>query len=210
MGLHSAPPTRSRWRRKFLGLPVVAWLVIAVAGAAIAALFAFARTAPDDFTVQAEGNLAAGFVTDVDQLFGDQVLEPGVPISSCVTFTTGDGTAIEQARIFASDYVDNNLGSAINFTIEGDTAAGANGIDPTCAQWDGTFVGVYSGTLDGFATTATDWDSAGPGPFTQTTTTSQMWIARFTLELDAAAAASTVDPADTTQVGFTFEARNAP
>lgn len=210
MGLHSAPPTRSRWRRKVWGLPVVAWLVIAVAGAAIAALFAFARTAPDNFTVQAEGNLSAGFVTDVDQLFGDQLLEAGVPLTSCVVFSSGSATTQEEARIYASDFIEGGLGTAVNFTLRGKSlGSGTAGIDPTCGVFQDAGVLIYDGTLGDFGATATSWDTSPVNVFDQTTDGVRWWAAKFTIELDAAAAASTVDPADTVTSGFTFEARNA-
>jgi hypothetical protein len=54
---HLTPGTGSGWRRRLLGLPLVGWLVLAVAGVALAGFIVLQTTATSTFSATSVGSL---------------------------------------------------------------------------------------------------------------------------------------------------------
>jgi hypothetical protein len=151
---------------------------------------------------------AAGTVVLADDdadtaLFTATGLAPGGTDSRCIAVTS-TGSLPSAVRLYGTGYASsNNLAAHLSVTISQGSGGGAG----SCTGFTplGSGATVYTGTVAGFAATATDY-ATGQGNWTPTGTGSDTRVFRFSYTLDPAT--PNTSQAGTASLGFTWEAQN--
>ena len=197
-----ASALRSRWA------VVVAILGgLAVSGGLVwqASYSAFSATTSNPTNNWASGTVALSDDDSNTALFTASALKPGSTGTKCIAVTSS-GTLASTVKLYGTGAATTNgLSTYVNLTITqgtGGTFANAcSGFTPL-----GTGSSVFSGTLAGFATTATAFAS-GLGTWAPTGTAPETRVFQFVYTLDAAAPNSA--QGGTAALGFTWEAQNS-
>ena len=167
-------------------------------------------------TANAPDAWSAGTVTLTDDdsnvaMFTVTGMKPGSTGTKCIQVTS-NGTLPSTVKLYKSltspTYATTNaLATYINLTVTqgtGGTTANCGGFTPLPSN-----SAVFTGTLAGFASTATDFASGLPatGTWAPTGTGSEARSYQFTYTLDSAAPNTTQN--GTATIGFTWEAQNS-
>jgi hypothetical protein len=154
---------------------------------------AFTRT-----TANTGNSWTAGQVTLTNDsgtaMFTASGLVPGSTDSRCITVTYA-GNVAAAVKLYATNYT-GTLGQYLDLTVQ----MGTGGSFGSCTGFSPSST-VYSGTLDGFRTAATNYNN-GVGSFSAPSGTSRVYRFTYTLQNDDAAAGQTAT------CGFTWEAQN--
>ena len=189
---------------------LVGWSSIPVALVGSAALVWHASySAFTATTSNPTNNWAAGTVALSDDdantaMFTASNLKPGSTGTKCIAVTS-TGSLPSAVKLYGTTFSQTKaLAANINITVE----EGNGGSSTSCAGFTPLVTGgtVYSGTLDGFATTKTNY-SSGVGSWAPTGSASETRSYRFIYTLST----STPDSAQggTAALGFTWEAQNS-
>ena len=127
-------------------------------------------------------------------MFTASGLVPGSTDSRCITVTY-TGNVAAGVKLYATNYT-GTLGQYLNLTVE----MGTGGSFGSCTGFSPTGT-VYTGTLDGFRTAATNYTN-GVGAVAASNGTARVYKFTYTLQNDDAAAGLT------STCGFTWEAQN--
>ena len=189
---------------------VAAGLASVVGGVAISATLVWhaSYSAFSATTSNPTNNWSAGTVnlTDDDSntaMFTASGLTPGSTGTKCIAVTS-NGTVASAVKLYGTGAATTNaLSSSLNLTI----TQGTGGNFGSCSGFTplGTGSSVYSGTLAGFASTATSYAN-GLGTWAPTGSGSETRVFQFSYTLDVNAP-NTVQ-GGTASIGFTWEAQN--
>jgi len=191
--------------------PARGWVVGARIATPLAALLlvgflvmGVSRAAFFDTTSNDSNSFAAGTVVLVDDdtgsaMFNASGMTPGDSATECITVTYNGSITPSDVVLYvtAGDLTGTGLDDYLNLTID----RGTGGSFGDCTGFSST-ASVYSGTLDGFAGTSTDFAS-GAGSWTATST-GDAFTYQFTVTLQDDNAAQGLDAS----VNFTWEAQN--
>lgn len=203
---NSSARRRPRLRHaRLFGIVAVLAGVLGSAGAVWQASYsAFSST-----TVNPGNNWSAGTVALSDDdnntaLFTATNLKPGSTGTKCIAVTSTGSLASTVKLYGTNSSTTNALSSSLNLTITQGTGGGFG----SCTGYSPLATGssVYSGTVAGFASSATSF-ATGLGSWAPTGTASETRVFQFTYTLDAAAP-NTVQ-GGTAAIGFTWEAQNS-
>lgn len=182
----------------------VAGLIVSAAVIWQASYSSFSST-----TSNPTNNWSAGTVVLSDDdsdtaLFNAANLKPGATGSKCIAVAS-NGSLASTVKLYGTGAATTNgLSTYLNLTVTQGTGGGFG----TCTGFTplGTGASVYSGTVAGFATAATDF-ATGLGSWAPSGTGTESRTFRFVYTLDAATP-NTVQ-AGTATIGFTWEAQNS-
>jgi hypothetical protein len=207
-----APVGGSAMRRRTSYLVLLRYLAVpaGVVGSALMVLqtsnAAFVAT-----TANPTSNWTAGSVALVDDdtntaLFTATALKPGSTGTKCIVVSY-NGTVASAVKMYGTSYAQTNaLGANLDLVIdEGTGSATFAGSGPTSCTGFTLGANIYTGTVDGFATTKTAFAS-GVGSFAPTGSgQAKIFRVQYTLK---AAAPNTVQ-SGTAAMGFTWEAQSS-
>lgn len=160
-------------------------------------------------TTNPSSNWSAGTValTDDDSntaLFNASNLTPGATGTKCIAVTS-TGSAASAVKLYGTNpSTTKNLSKYINLTI----TQGTGGTFGSCTGFNKLASGsnVFSGTLEAFGTTKTDYTS-GAGDWAPTGSASDTRVYQITYTLDAAT--PNTSQGGTAGLGLTWEAQNS-
>lgn len=191
IGKHAEGVRGRGWRRKFLGTPIVVWLLIAMMGTALALLISTKQTANEAFQAKAIGTVNIGNM-ETDGIIGswaDQVsIEPGDSKAQCfaVTLTSPQpGDALKMYGGTVSGALADHLRlRLVRFNDSSGMAAGLLPGAPSCAA--GTQTTLFEDvTLNQFKTTYANYASG----LELTSGRAYMWVVYLPPEADGTAIA---------------------
>lgn len=196
-------PTRSRARLIGFGA-----LLAGLAGSALivwqASYSAFSATTSNPTNNWSAGTVALSDDDSNTAMFTASGLKPGSTGTKCIAVTS-TGTLPSAVKLYGTSYSGTNvLSQNINLTVVQGTGGGfasCTGFTPL-----GTGATVYSGTLAGFASAATNFGS-GLGTWAPTGTGSETRSFQFTYTVDPAT--PNTAQGGTAAIGFTWEAQNS-
>jgi hypothetical protein len=183
----------------------------AVAGVAASAVVvwhssysAFSATTENPTNSWAAGTVVLSDDDTATAMFTASNLEPTSTSSHCITVTS-TGTLPSTVKLYGTTpTTTNGLSSYVNLTI----TQGTGGAFSNCSGFVplGTDATVYTGTLAGFGSSATDF-ATGLGTWAPTGSGSETRVFQFTYTIDPAIPNSA--QGGTAAVGFTWEAQNS-
>lgn len=200
--------TATRPRRRHARL-LTAGVVIAGLGASAAIVWQASYSAFSATTANPANNWSAGTVALSNDgsntaMFTATNLKPGSTDTKCIAVTSTGSLASAVKLYGTNSSTTNALSSSINLTITQGNGGGSTGCTGFTPLSSGS--SVYSGTLAGFASTATNY-ATGLGSWTPTGSASDTRVYQFTYTLDAATPNSA--QGGTAAIGFTWEAQNS-
>lgn len=193
------PNTPVTWPRSAVAAAIVtAGLCLSAATVWHASTAAFNATTTSGSNSWTTGTVALADDDAGAAMFSATGMVPGSTGTRCITVTYGGDVASTVRLYGSSPSTTNALASSINLTVEegtGGSFASCTGFTPSSA--------IYTGTVDGFATTKTAFAS-GIGSFAPDTV-GQSMVYRFTWTLDAATPGSAMG--GTAALGFVWESQ---
>lgn len=197
-----ASALRSRWTAL---AAILAGLMVSGGVVWEASYSAFSATTTSPTSNWSSGTVALSDDDSNTALFTASNLKPGSTGSKCIAVTS-TGSLPSTVKLYGTGAATTNaLSTYVNLTITqgtgGTFAGGCTGFTPL-----GTGSSVYSGTLAGFASTATGFAS-GLGTWAPTGSGSETRVFQLSYTLDPAVPNSA--QAGTAALGFTWEAQNS-
>ncbi len=185
--------------------PGIALLIPLALLASSAVVYQASNAAFSDTTSNGANNWAAGSVEISDDdansaLVSVSGLVPSDTASKClnVSYT---GSLASAVRLYATGYSDSGLGQYLTITVEEGTGA-SGGATLSCSGFTGG-TSLYTGTLDGFATTRASY-ATGVSTWAPTGASTEVKSYRLTWTVQDDNNAN----GTSTQVSLTWEARN--
>ena len=155
---------RTTHRRRWLGVPLIAWLVIAMAGVALAAWLVTRTTATSTFSAQGAGTLSIGDAATVP-LFTFANISPGDTQTKCLQAEWQQVPTGGVLKMFAgpSTPADTGLQNHLLLTIHAGTmATNGTGIQAGCTGFTPGASPLYSGTLAAYKSSRLAFASGDP------------------------------------------------
>jgi hypothetical protein len=195
-----------RKHAKLIGIGALAAGVLA-SGAIVwqASYSAFSATTSNPTNNWSAGTVALSDDDSSVAMFTATNLKPGSTGQKCIAVTS-TGSLASAVKLYGTSYTTTNaLASSLNLTV---TQGTGGGFSAGCSGFTalGTGSSVYSGTVAGFAGSATSF-ATGLGSWAPTGTGSETRVFQFTYTLDAAT--PNTAQGGTAAVGFTWEAQNS-
>ncbi|MDQ6642585.1 MAG: CalY family protein [Actinomycetota bacterium] len=195
-----------RSNKKRLAVAAAIPVAVVVSGALVwqSTYSAFSATTQNPTNNWASGTVALSDDDSNTAMFAAANLKPGQTGQKCIAVTS-TGTLPAAVKLYGTSYAQTKaLGANLNLTVEegtGATFSSCTGFTPIAS---GSM--IYTGTLDGFGTTKTNYAS-GAGVWTPTGSASETRVYRITYTLSN----TTPDTSQggTAQVGFTWESQNS-
>lgn len=199
----SLRPSRS-WTRLVGVSSAVAGVAASAAVVWHASYSAFSATTSNPTNNWAAGNLALSDDDSNTAMFNASNIKPTSTGTKCIAVTSTGSLASTVKLYGTSAGTTNGLANSLNLTITQGTGGGfgsCTGFAPL-----GSGATVYSGTVQAFGATATNF-SSGLGTWAPTGTGSETRVFQFTWTLDP----NTPNTAQsgTATIGFTWEAQNS-
>ncbi|CAN5234121.1 hypothetical protein BH11ACT2_BH11ACT2_06200 [soil metagenome] len=192
------------------GMRVASWIAIPAALVASGVVVSAASySAFSSVSENPASNWATGSVSLTDDdagvaMFSATGLKPGSTGTKCIAVTS-TGSLASAVKLYGTGAATtNSLSSYVNLVI----TQGTGGSFGSCTGFAALASGsaVFSGTLAGLATTATNY-STGLGAWAPTGATSETRVYRFVYTVDAAAPNTT--QSSTATISFAWEAQNS-
>ncbi len=195
-----------RKHAKLIGIGALAAGVLA-SGAIVwqASYSAFSATTSNPTNNWSAGTVALSDDDSNVAMFTATNLKPGSTGQKCIAVTS-TGSLASAVKLYGTSYTTtNSLAASLNLTV---TQGTGGGFSAGCSGFTalGTGSSVYSGTVAGFAGSATNF-ATGLGSWAPTGTGSETRVFQFTYTLDPAT--PNTAQGGTAAVGFTWEAQNS-
>jgi hypothetical protein len=192
---------------------IAAWIAIPAALVAsgivvsTASYSAFSSTTSNPTSNWTSGNVALTNDQPTTALFNATALKPGSTGSNCLTVLS-TGSLPATVKVYGTGASTSNvLATSMNLTVEQGTGGG-NG---SCTNFVPAGSPIYTGTLAGFGTSATNfstgagsWTTVGVPVSANPTPETKVYRVTYTLPTNAPSTAQGL----TASVGFTWEAQN--
>jgi hypothetical protein len=200
----SARRPRIRHTRLFAVATVAAGLVGSAALVWQASYSAFSSTASNPTNNWSAGTVALADDDSNTAMFTAANLKPGSTGTKCIAVTS-TGSLASTVKLYGTNpATTNGLSASLNLTITQGTGGGfgsCTGFTPL-----GTGASVYTGTLAGFGSSATNF-ATGLGTWAPTGSGSETRVFQLSYTLDPATPNSA--QGGTASIGFTWEAQNS-
>ncbi|GGB14988.1 hypothetical protein GCM10011492_00830 [Flexivirga endophytica] len=202
--MSSSTTTRRRNARLLTAGAIVAGLAASAAIVWQASYSAFSAQTSNPSSNWTAGTVALSDDDTSSAMFNATGLKPGSTGTKCIAVTSTGSLASAVKLYGTTPSTTNALASSINLTIAQGTGGGFGSCTGFTALASGAT--VYSGTLDTFGKTATNY-ATGLGTWAPTGSASDTRVYQITYTLDPAAPNSV--QGGTASIGLTWEAQNS-